>query len=152
MCSKRREVVHSISGRTVMNPQRLLPMLLTFIFAVPIHAQVRPQARIDSLLRAASTALDHYQQLAPAISCESGSEKALRDSCKAVLETLGRDVQDAKGKIASYRQLSTPSRSICSTSMKFFTRSWMGLANSAMQKNFMVNAIGGSSPKPTTIS
>jgi len=91
-----------------MNPQRLLPMLLTFIFAVPIHAQVRPQARIDSLLRAASTALDHYQQLAPAISCESGSEKALRDSCKAVLETLGRDVQDAKGKIASYRQLSTP--------------------------------------------
>ena len=90
-----------------MNPQRLLPVLLAFTFAVPIHAQVRP-ARIDSLLQAASKALDHYQQLAPAINCEDATEKTLRHSCRTVLEMLGRDVQDAKEKIASYRQLSTP--------------------------------------------
>jgi hypothetical protein len=91
-----------------MNPHRLLPMLLlAFTFAVPIHSQVRPQPRTDSLLQAASEALDHYQQLAPAIKCEDATEKTLRDSCKIVLEMLGRDVQDAKEKIASYRQLST---------------------------------------------
>jgi hypothetical protein len=92
-----------------MNPRRLLPvLLLAFIFAVPIHAQVRAQARIDSLLQAARNALYRYQQLAPAIHCEDATEKTLRDSCKIVLEMLGRDVQDAKEKIASYRQLSTP--------------------------------------------
>src|ERR1700719_1475675 len=109
VCSKRRQVVDSISGGTLMNPHRLLPVLLAFTFAVPsIHAQVRPQARTDSLLKAASKALDHYHQLAAAINCEDATEKTLRDSCKGVLEMLGRDVQDAKEKIASYRQLSTP--------------------------------------------
>jgi hypothetical protein len=91
-----------------MNLHRLFPVLLVFAFAVPIHGQVRPQARVDSLLQAASDALDHYQQLAPAIHCEDATEKTLRDSCKIVLEMLARDVQDAKGKIAHYRQLSTP--------------------------------------------
>lgn len=91
-----------------MKPHRLLPVLLAFTVAVPIHAQVRPQARIDSMLLAASKALDHYQQLAPAIHCEDATEKTLRDSCEIVLEMLGRDVEDAKEKIARYRQLSTP--------------------------------------------
>lgn len=56
----------------------------------------------------ACDALDHYEQLAPAIQCEDATEKTLRDSCKSVLEMLGRDVQDAKEKIAYYRQLPDP--------------------------------------------
>jgi hypothetical protein len=88
--------------------RRLLPILLVFAFTGVLHGQVRPQARIDSLLQAASNALDHYQTLAPSIRCEHANEKTLRDSCKIVLEMLGRDVQDAKKDIACYRALTTP--------------------------------------------
>jgi hypothetical protein len=63
---------------------------------------------VGSLLQPVSDALDHYEQLAPAIQCEDATEKTLRDSCKSVLEMLGRDVQDAKEKIAHYRQLHDP--------------------------------------------
>jgi len=65
-------------------------------------------ARIDSLLQAASNALDHYQTLAPSIACHHSNEKTLRDSCNGVLEMLGRAVQDAKKNIARYRALAAP--------------------------------------------
>jgi hypothetical protein len=90
-----------------MKSYRLFPLLL-FVFAFPCHGQVQPQARVGSLLQAVSDALDHYEQLAPAIQCDDATEKTLRDSCKSVLEMLGRDVQDAKEKIAHYRQLPDP--------------------------------------------
>jgi hypothetical protein len=83
-------------------------LLLLIVFAVPSHGQVRPQARVGSLLLAVSDGLDHYEQLAPAIRCEDATEKTLRDSCKIVLEMLGRDVKDAREKIAHYNQLSDP--------------------------------------------
>jgi hypothetical protein len=91
-----------------MNLHRLFPVLLLFAYAVPSHGQVQPQARVGSLLQAVSDALDHYQQLAPGIHCEDATEKTLGDSCKVVLEMLGRDAQDAKEKIARYHQLSNP--------------------------------------------
>jgi hypothetical protein len=91
-----------------MNVYRLFPVLLLFAYAVPSYGQVQPQARVGSLLQAVSDALDHYQQLAPGIHCEDATEKTLGDSCKVVLEMLGRDAQDAKEKIARYHQLSNP--------------------------------------------
>lgn len=91
-----------------MSLHRLYPALLLFAFAVPSHGQVQPQDRVSSLLQGVSDSLDHYQELAPAIHCEDATEKTLRDSCKIVLEMLGRDAHDAKEKIAHYRQLSTP--------------------------------------------
>ena len=91
-----------------MNLHRLFPVLLLFAFVVPSHGQVQPQNRVGSLLQGVSDSLDHYQQLAPAINCEDATEKTLRDSCKTVLEMLGRDAHDVKEKIAHYRQLSTP--------------------------------------------
>jgi hypothetical protein len=90
-----------------MKLHRLFPLLL-IAFAVPSHGQVRPQARVGSLLLAVSDALDHYEQLAPAIRCEDATEKTLRDSCKIVLAMLGKDVKDAREKIAHYNQLSDP--------------------------------------------
>jgi hypothetical protein len=93
-----------------MKTHRLFPTLLLFACAVPLHGQVRRQAQFDSLLRGASDALDRYEQLAPGIHCEDATEKALRDSCKTVLETLGSDVREAKEGIARCRELSTPSR------------------------------------------
>jgi hypothetical protein len=91
-----------------MNLHRLFPVLLLFAFAVPSHGQVQPQDRVGSLLQAVNDSLDHYQQLARAIHCEDATEKTLRDSCKIVLEMLGREAHDAIEKIAHYRQLSTP--------------------------------------------
>ena len=88
-------------GRTLMKLHRLFPLLL-IVFAVPSHGQVRPQARVGSLLLAVSDGLDHYEQLAPSIRCEDATEKTLRDSCKIVLEMLGKDVKDAREKIAHY--------------------------------------------------
>jgi hypothetical protein len=86
----------------------LLPILLVFAFTSALPGQVPSKARIDSLLKGASKALDHYQTLAPSIRCDHAHEKTLRDSCNIVLEMLGRDVQDAKENIARYRALATP--------------------------------------------
>jgi hypothetical protein len=88
--------------------RRLLPLLLVFAFTGALPGQVPSKARIDSLLQAASNALDHYQTLAPSIRCNHANEKTLRDSCNGVLEMLGRDVQDAKKNIARYRALAAP--------------------------------------------
>jgi len=88
--------------------RRLLPLLLVFAFTGALPGQVPSKARIDSLLQAASKALDHYQTLAPSIRSTHANEKTLRDSCNGVLEMLGRDVQDAKKNIARYRALAAP--------------------------------------------
>jgi hypothetical protein len=88
--------------------RRLLPLLLVFAFTGAQPGQVPSKARIDSLLHAASNALDHYQTLPPSIRCNHANEKTLRDSCNGVLEMLGRDVQDAKKNIARYRALAAP--------------------------------------------
>jgi hypothetical protein len=90
-----------------MKSHQLFPLLL-FVFAFPCHGQVQPQPWEGSLLLAVSDALDHYDQLAPDIHCEDATEKTLRDSCKIVLEMLGKDVKDAKEKIAHYNQVSDP--------------------------------------------
>lgn len=99
-----------------MKSHRLFPLLLLFVFAFP--GQVQPQARVGSLLQAVSDALDHYEQLAPAIQFEDATEKTLGDSCKSV-EMLGRDVHDAKEKIAHYHQLPDPRLTDYSTSIRF---------------------------------
>jgi len=91
-----------------MKLHRPFPALLLFAFAIPIYGQVQPRPDIDSLLNAASEALDHYQQLAPGIRCEDATTAALRDTCKIGLEDLGTRVQKAKAEITHYRRLSTP--------------------------------------------
>lgn len=91
-----------------MTVQSLLTAVLVILFALPTHSQVRFRSDVDALLKAASKALEHYQQLAPAIRCETAEKKSLRDSCKITVEALARDVQDAKNKIGLYRSLATP--------------------------------------------
>jgi hypothetical protein len=88
--------------------RRLLPLLLVFAFPGALPGQVPSKARIDSLLQAASNALDHYQTLAPSIRCNDANEKTLRDSCNVVREMLRRGVQDAKKSIARHRALAAP--------------------------------------------
>ena len=88
--------------------RRLLPLLLVFAFTGALPGQVPSKARIDSLLQAASNALDHYQTLPPSIRSNHANEKTLRDSCNGVLEMLGREVHDAKKNIARYRALTAP--------------------------------------------
>jgi hypothetical protein len=87
-----------------MQLRRLFPVIAVFALAVPVFAQ----EPVDPLLKAASKALDHYQQIAPGIRCEDATTKELRDSCKITLEDLETRVQDAKAQIARYRQLSKP--------------------------------------------
>lgn len=86
---------------------RLLTPFLLFVFVIPVDAQVQLRSEIDSLLEAASKALDHYQQLAPGIHCEEATKTEFRDACKIGLETLESRVQEAKAEIARYRQNST---------------------------------------------
>jgi hypothetical protein len=87
---------------------RLLASFLLLGFAIPIYGQVQPQSEVESLLRAASKALDHYQKLAPGIHCEEATSKEFRDTCKLTLETLAERTQEAEAEIALYRQRSTP--------------------------------------------
>ena len=91
-----------------MSLHRLLPILLAFTFAAPIHAQVWPPAHLDVLLKDANNALDHYQQLAPGINCKDATLKTIRGDCKIVLKMLASDVQYAKERIASFHQMSGP--------------------------------------------
>jgi hypothetical protein len=84
------------------------PALLLFAFAIPIYGEVQPRPDIDSLLNAASKALERYQQVAPSIHCEDATKVELRDACKITVEGLGIRVQEAQAEIARYRQLSTP--------------------------------------------
>jgi hypothetical protein len=86
--------------------QRFFALLL-FALAIPIYGQVQPQPDIDSLLKAANKALDHYHQVAPGIHCEQATTAEFRDARKITVEGLGTRVQEAKAEIARYRQLSS---------------------------------------------
>lgn len=87
---------------------RLFPALLLFAFVIPVCGQAQPRSEVDSLLQAATKALDHYQQLSPAIHCEEATTTEFRYDCKITLEDLRTRVQEANAKIVHYRQLSTP--------------------------------------------
>lgn len=91
-----------------MKLRRVLPAILLFVFGIPVCAQVLPPHEVDSLLTAASNALDHWQQLAPQIHCEDAIQSQLREDCKTNVLGMGERVQDAKAQIARYRQQSTP--------------------------------------------
>jgi hypothetical protein len=86
----------------------LFAAFLALVSAVPLCGQGQPQSEVESLLRAASTALDHYQQLAPSIHCEEATTAELRDACKNTLGTLADRVPEAREKIARSRQSSPP--------------------------------------------
>jgi hypothetical protein len=132
--------------------RHLLPIVLAFAFTGALPGQVPSWARIDSLLQTASKALDHYQILAPSIRCDHATERTLCDSCKATLEMLGRDVQDAKKNIARYRASALLSPWICSIFSKSSRISWEESANSGTWAIFAGRAIGSCSLKPITVS
>lgn len=132
--------------------RRLLPLLLVCAFAGALPGQVPSKARIDSLLQAASNALDHHQTLAPSIGCNHANEKTLRDSCNDVLEMLGGDVQDAKKNIARYRALAAPQSVDLFDITKSSGRSWKESAISGTWAIFTVRPIGHCSLKPSTVS
>ena len=90
-----------------MKSHRLFPAFLVFAFAIPIWGQVRP-GEVDSLLKGASNALDHWRQLASGIHCEEAAQQDFRDACKIDLETMKGRVQESNVEIARYRQQSTP--------------------------------------------
>ena len=91
----------------LMKSRRLFPAFLLFAFAITICGQVRPD-EVDSLLKGASNALDHWRQLAPGIHCEEATQQDFRDACKIDLETMKGRVQESNAEIARYRQQSTP--------------------------------------------
>jgi hypothetical protein len=91
-----------------MKLRRLLPTLFVFAFVIPVRGQVRSRSEVDSLLKAAIAALDHYQQIAPGIHCEEATKAEFRDACKIALEGLEERVQESKAEIARYRRRSSP--------------------------------------------
>jgi len=91
-----------------MKLRRVLPVVLFFAIGVPLHGQAPSQLEVNSLLTRASSALDHYQQLAPGIHCENVGEPKFRDACTAATQTLIERVEEAKSQIALYRQQSKP--------------------------------------------
>jgi len=91
-----------------MKLHRLFPALLLSAFMIPVCGQARPLIEVDSLLNAASKALDHWQQLAPDIHCEDATQTQFRDACKIDVLAMEERVQQAKAEIARYRQLTGP--------------------------------------------
>lgn len=91
-----------------MKIQRLVPVFLLFAIGVPLYIRDQPQPEVDSLLNAASSALNHYQQLAPGIHCENVQKPEFRNACTAVTQTLAERVEEAKSEIALYRQRPNP--------------------------------------------
>ena len=87
-----------------MKVHRLFPGLLALALAAPAYGH----EPVDPLLKAATGALDHYQQIAPGIRCEAAATKESRESCKITLGGLGTRVEEARAQIAHYRGLSTP--------------------------------------------
>jgi hypothetical protein len=81
---------------------------LLFAFAIPVRSQVQRLPEVDSLLNAASKALDHWQELAPEIHCDNATQTQLREDCRTNVLSMGERVQEAKAAIAHYRQLSMP--------------------------------------------
>jgi hypothetical protein len=76
----------------------------------PFTAKFEGRLRLTLFCAVRAMHLTATSNSRPGIHCEDATEKALRDSCKTVLETLGSDVREAKEGIARYRELSTPSR------------------------------------------
>lgn len=99
-------------------------MFLLFAFAVPICGQVQQPHEIDSLLKAASKALDHWQQLAPNIHCAEATQTEFRKACEISVRTMGERVQEADAQIARYRQLSTPEVVDLFDAYESFRRVW----------------------------
>lgn len=91
-----------------MKLHRLFPAFLLLAFAIPVCGQVQSPGEVDSLLKAASKALDHWQQLAPDIRCEDATQNQFRDACTIDVQSMAERVQEAKAEIAHYRQLPTP--------------------------------------------
>lgn len=113
-----------------MKPHRLLPGLLLFAFTIPITGQVQSRPAVDSLLKAASNALDRYQQqLAPAVHCDEATATDFRDACKIGLKMLGDRVWEARAAIAHYRQLSTPRAVDLFDTYQNFRRVWAEVEN-----------------------
>jgi hypothetical protein len=90
-----------------MKLHRMVPALFFFAIGVSLCGHAQPP-EIEPLLKAASQALDHYEQLAPGILCQNVQEKEFRNACTAARETLGERVQEAKAEIARYRQRPRP--------------------------------------------
>jgi hypothetical protein len=91
-----------------MKLHRLFPAFALFAFTIPVCGQAQPLSEVDSLLNAASKALDHWQQLAPDIHCEDATQPQFRDACKINVLAMGERVQEAKAEIVRYRQLTGP--------------------------------------------
>lgn len=90
-----------------MRLHRMVPTLLFFAIGAPLCGRAQ-SPEVESLLKAASQALDHYEQLAPGIHCQNVPQKEFRKACTAARETLEERVRDAKAEIARYRQRPTP--------------------------------------------
>jgi hypothetical protein len=90
-----------------MSLRSLMLIACVFVVVLPTHAQA-PREKIDSLLEQATLALGRYQQLASGVHCDEAVGQSLRDSCNEGVEMLGQRVQEAKDKIARYRQLPAP--------------------------------------------
>ena len=91
-----------------MKLKRLIPVLIVLASSIPVYSQVQQPHEVDSLLKAASKALDHWQQLAPNIHCEDATQTEFRDACKINVQTVGERIQEAEVEIARYRHQSTP--------------------------------------------
>jgi len=91
-----------------MRLRSLMLLACAFALAVLTQAQTQSQQEIDSLLKGASLSLDRYQQLAPDVRCDEAIEQSLRDSCKEEMQMLSERVQEAREKLARYRQSPAP--------------------------------------------
>jgi hypothetical protein len=90
-----------------MKLRQLFAAFLVLVFTVPLCGQVQ-QSEVKSLLKAASGALDHYQQIASGIHCDEATTAESRGDCENTLGTLADRVAEAKEKIARCRESSTP--------------------------------------------
>jgi hypothetical protein len=81
-----------------------------FLLASPVcmWGQVQPPREVNSLLEASTAALNHWQQIASRIHCEDATQPDVRGACNIDVQAIGERVQEAKAKIARYRQQSTP--------------------------------------------
>lgn len=78
-----------------MNFQRLIPVLLTFASALPVHAQAQPQQEVASMLQGASMSLENYRKLAREINCDDATDQRSRDSCNEIVQMLASDVNES---------------------------------------------------------
>lgn len=77
-----------------MNFQRLIPVLLTFASALPVHAQAQPQQEVASMLQGASMSLENYRKPRE-INCDDATDQRSRDSCNEIVQMLASDVNES---------------------------------------------------------